>query len=150
FCGQSVSLELPALVAKLIHGGRGGYCFEHNLLLRQILLQLGFQVTNLAARVRWNIPDDVLTARRHMLLLVHIDGQAYIADVGFGGLGLTAPLRLVADRVQETGYEPMRLRCNGDTYLVQVRLGAVWKSLYSFDLQEQLIADYEVTNWYLA
>ncbi len=33
---------------------------------------------------------------------------------------------------------------------MQARLGADWTSLYRFDLSEQYLADYEVTNWYLA
>ncbi len=53
---QPVRLDLSSLQDKLIHQGRGGYCFEHNLLLRAALLALGFQVRGLAARVRWNVP----------------------------------------------------------------------------------------------
>ena len=36
-------------------------------------------------------------------------GRPYIADVGFGGLTLTAPLRLQADIEQATPHEPFRL-----------------------------------------
>jgi len=31
-----------------------------------------------------------------------------------------------------------------------VMLGVTWKPLYRFDLQEQFLPDYEVTNWYLS
>jgi len=33
---------------------------------------------------------------------------------------------------------------------MQVMLGVTWKPLYRFDLQEQFLPDYEVTNWYLS
>jgi N-hydroxyarylamine O-acetyltransferase len=33
---------------------------------------------------------------------------------------------------------------------MQAHFGGAWKSLYLFDLQEQLLPDYEVTNWYLS
>ncbi len=33
---------------------------------------------------------------------------------------------------------------------MQAQIGQTWKSLYRFDLQEQHLADYEVTNWYLS
>jgi N-hydroxyarylamine O-acetyltransferase len=59
---QPVRLDLASLQDKLLHQGRGGYCFEQNLLLRAVLLALGFQVRGLAARVRWNVPDEVVTA----------------------------------------------------------------------------------------
>jgi N-hydroxyarylamine O-acetyltransferase len=52
FLQQPVPLDLKSLQQKLIHEGRGGYCFEQNLLLGSILSALCFQVTNLAARDR--------------------------------------------------------------------------------------------------
>ncbi len=36
------SLELPALMAKLVRSRRGGYCYEHNTLLAAALRALGF------------------------------------------------------------------------------------------------------------
>jgi N-hydroxyarylamine O-acetyltransferase len=147
---QAVRLDLASLQDKLIQRGRGGYCFEQNLLLRAVLLALGFQVRGLAARVRWNVPDEVITARGHMLLRVDLHGQAYLADVGFGGLTLTAPLALIPDLEQPTPHEPFRIIADGDGYLMQAQIGQAWRSLYRFDLQEQHLPDYEVTSWYLS
>ena len=147
---QPVRLDLASLQDKLIHQGRGGYCFEQNLLLRAVLLALGFPVRGLAARVRWNVPDEVVTARGHMLLHVDVEGHVYLADVGFGGLTLTAPLALVPDMVQPTPHEPFRIIADGDGYLMQVQISQTWNSLYRFDLQEQHLPDYEVTSWYLS
>jgi N-hydroxyarylamine O-acetyltransferase len=107
-------------------------------------------VRGLAARVRWNVPDEVITARGHMLLRVALDGQMYLADVGFGGLTLTAPLTFISDREQSTPHEPFRIIADGDGYLMQAQIGQTWKSLYRFDLQEQHLPDYEVTSWYLS
>jgi N-hydroxyarylamine O-acetyltransferase len=147
---QAVRLDLASLQDKLVQRGRGGYCFEQNLLLRAVLLALGFQVRGLAARVRWNVPEEVITARGHMLLRVDLQGQAYLADVGFGGLTLTAPLALIPDLEQPTSLEPFRIIVDGDGYLMQAQIAQAWKSLYRFDLQEQHLPDYEVTSWYLS
>ena len=147
---QPVRLDLASLQHKLVQSGRGGYCFEQNLLLHAVLLALGFQVTGLAARVRWNVPDEVVTARSHMLLQVELDGQTYLADVGFGGLTLTAPLVLTLDLAQPTSHEPFRIIADDDGYLMQAQIGQNWRSLYRFDLQQQYLPDYEVTNWYLS
>lgn len=147
---QPVRLDLMSLQHKLVQSGRGGYCFEQNLLLRAVLLALGFKVTGLAARVRWNVPDHVVTARGHMLLRIELEGQTYIADVGFGGLTMTAPLMLLPGQAQLTPHEPFRLAPDGDGFLMQAQLGEEWKTLYRFDLQEQFLPDYEVTNWYLS
>jgi N-hydroxyarylamine O-acetyltransferase len=144
-----VSLHPEALQAKLVRAGRGGWCFEHNLLLSYVLLALGFPVTRLAARVRWNVPAGVTTARSHMLLKVALPEGDHIADVGFGGLTLTAPLKLVPDLEQATPHEPHRLEREGSAYVLQAKVAGDWQALYAFEMHEQQLADYEVSNWYL-
>ena len=150
FLGEPVRLDLPSLVDKLVTRRRGGWCFEHNLLFAHVLRRIGFEVKTLAARVRWNVPVGVTTARSHMLMLVPIEGTRFIADVGFGGLTLTAPLVLEAHVEQATPHEPHRLVPAGDEFVLEARLGDDWRQMYAFDLHEQLQADYEVSNWYLA
>jgi len=150
FLKQPVLLDVTSLQQKLIYQRRGGYCFEQNRLFRSVLIALGFQVTNLAARVLWNLPEGTITPRTHMLLQVDIDAQKYIADVGFGGLTLTAPLSLTPDIEQSTPHEPFRLLTTDHTYIMQAYLGQEWKSLYRFELQEQQLPDYEVSNWYVS
>jgi N-hydroxyarylamine O-acetyltransferase len=150
FLKQPVLLDATSLQQKLIYEGRGGYCFEQNLLFRSVLSAVGFQVTNLAARVLWNLKEGTITPRTHMLLQVDIDGEKYIADVGFGGLTLSAPLSLTADIEQSTPHEPFRLIVVDHSYIMQAYIGQEWKSLYRFDLQEQQLPDYEVSNWYVS
>jgi N-hydroxyarylamine O-acetyltransferase len=149
FLKRPVLLDVESLQQKLVQGGRGGYCFEQNLLLSHALIKLGFDVTGLAARVLWGAADDAVRPRSHMLLRVNLDGAAYIADVGFGGLTLTGPLRLTPDVEQATPHETFRLLRSGNDFLMQASIGGEWKALYRFDLQPQFQADYEVTNWYL-
>lgn len=150
FLRRPVKLDIGALQAKLTRGGRGGYCFEHNLLLWNALRALGFQVSGLAARVLWNRPEDAVTPRSHMLLRVELGGETWLADVGFGGLTMTAPLRLSAGIEQETRHELFRLVERDGYYHVQANARGDWRTLYRFDLQEQHEVDYEVTNYFLS
>ncbi|MBE9137842.1 arylamine N-acetyltransferase [Nodosilinea sp. LEGE 07088] len=150
FLGQPVDLELPSLVQKLVYGQRGGYCFEQNGLLKSVLTTLGFQVTGLGARVLWQLPPDTLTPRSHMVLLVDLEGEPYLADVGFGGLTLTAPLRLIPNVEQETPHEPFRLIQSEGFWVLQAQIAQDWKPLYQFDLQPQYACDYGVSNWHVA
>jgi N-hydroxyarylamine O-acetyltransferase len=146
---RPVRLDAASLEQKLVRGGRGGYCYEHNLLLSHALRQLGFEVRWLAARVLWNVPDGTVRPRSHMLLLIDLGDRRYVADVGFGGLTLTGPLRLQTDIVQQTPHEAFRLSADGEIYVMQAQVDGAWRSLYSFDLQEQLLTDYEAVSWYL-
>jgi N-hydroxyarylamine O-acetyltransferase len=149
--GEPIALDGAALEAKLVRGGRGGWCFEQNLLLRAALASIGFEVSMLAARVRWNVAPNVETPRSHCLLRVATADGDFIADVGFGGQTLTAPLRLEAGVEQATPHETFRLaQGEGGSYVLETRLGGDWHALYVFDLAPALRADYEVSNWYLA
>lgn len=150
FLGEPVKIDLASLEEKLVQRRRGGWCFEQNLLFSHVLRAVGFEVKTLAARVRWNVPEGVTTARSHMLMVVRMAGVSYIADVGFGGLTLTAPLRLQAYIEQHTPHEIHRLIPEGEGFTLEARVAGVWHPLYVFDLHEQLQADYEVSNWYLS
>lgn len=145
-----VKLDLPSLEAKLVQSKRGGYCYEHNLLFSHALKVLGFQVSGLAARVLWNQPEDAITARTHMLLRIEIAEGTYIADVGFGGQTLTAPLRLVPGIEQQTPHEPFRIIASNSSFILQANLNNVWRTLYSFDLSEQFPTDYELANYWVS
>jgi N-hydroxyarylamine O-acetyltransferase len=93
--GRPVDLSPAAIQAKLIDGGRGGYCFEHNSLLKRVLAALGFTVDGLLARVSWmRAPEEPPLPLTHMALRVTIGGERWLADVGFGSCVAGAPLRL--------------------------------------------------------
>lgn len=147
--GLPVLLDDEALQHKLVHERRGGYCYEHNLLLAQVLRQIGFEVTMLAARVLWYAPPGTTRPRTHMLLRVDLAGEALVLDGGFGGMTVTAPLRLAVEGPQPTPHEPFRLLREGAEFVMQAEVGGEWRSLYRFDLQSQQRADYEMASWYL-
>ena len=148
--GWPVRLDLESLQQKMVRDGRGGYCFEHNVLFNSVLESLGFRVIGLAARVLWNTPEGIVSPRTHMLLRVDVDEEAYIVDVGFGGVTLTEPLRLVPGLEQSTSHEPFRLVKVGDEFIEQVKLGNAWVSLYQFDLSHHQLPDYDMANWYIS
>ena len=56
--GRGIDLSPDALQQKLVVDRRGGYCFEQNGLLLHVLQELGFAVTPLSARVRYQRPRD--------------------------------------------------------------------------------------------
>ena len=146
--GQPVRLDLESLQEKLLRNGRGGYCFEHNLLFSAALQTLGFPVVGLAARVLWGAPAGIVRPRSHMLLIVEHAGTRYIVDVGFGGLTLTAPLRFEIDSEQSTPHEAFRIVRGGDHFVLEAGINGVWAPIYRFTEEIQLPVDYEVANWY--
>ena len=147
--GIPVRLDIASLQRKLIRSRRGGYCFEHNGVLLQVLRTLGFSVTCLAARVVWNQPNADVPPRSHMLLKVELEDGTYLADVGFG-MSPTGPLRLAPDIEQRTPHETFRLVRTDPIFTLQCKLKEEWTSFYCFDLQEQAPIDYQVANYYVS
>jgi N-hydroxyarylamine O-acetyltransferase len=148
---RPVNLDLPSLEKKLVAAKRGGYCFEVNALFAAALDALGFKVRRLGARVRWGMAPDVPEGpRTHMALLVELDGEAYVADVGFGGYVLSAPLKLAADVMQQDCGNAMRFVMADGRYTLQLQRPAGWSDVYRFSLEPQFASDYGIANWWTA
>ena len=146
---RPVKLDLASVQAKLVDGNRGGYCYEHNLLLRTALAAIGFQVTGLAGRVRWMAPpESPLGPKTHMMLKIDLADGVYLADAGFGACLLDAPLRLEADIEQTTAMGTYRLTPSDGLLWLNAKRQGGWRTLYVFDLQPQIQADYELGNWF--
>jgi N-hydroxyarylamine O-acetyltransferase len=149
--GRGVRVDIGSVQAKLVQGGRGGYCFEHNHLFSAVLKALGFPVVDLAARVLWNRPADVAAPRTHRLLKVGTPEGFFQADVGFGGVTQTAPLRFEAGAEADTGEGAFRLVDAGAGELqLQFRLPAGWAPVYQFAETPQQPVDYELANWFVS
>ena len=148
--GRNVPLQLNALEHKLVTSGRGGYCFEQNALFIAVLRALGFTVTALSARVRWQRPREFTPPRTHLFARVEIDGNSWLADVGVGGMSLTGAIRLELDREQATPHEPRRIMSEDGRYFHQVRLGTDWLDVCEFTLEEMHPIDCELANWFVS
>jgi N-hydroxyarylamine O-acetyltransferase len=146
--GRPVLLDAGSLEGKLVQGGRGGYCFEQNLLFAGVLRALGFAVGEKTARVRWGVPEGGVTPRVHALLVVTAEGEDYLVDVGFGGNVATAPLLLSSREEQATPHEAFRLVEDDGHLVVEAMLAGNWASLYATDLAHTVPGDYELGNWF--
>jgi len=148
--GQPVLIDLPSIEQKVLHDGRGGYCYELNNLFLALLQALGFDARGISGRVVMGQPEGAWTARTHRLSLVTLDGVRYITDVGFGGMVPTAPLMLDTPAEQFTPHEPYRIEQHEDGYTLRANVAGEWRAMYIFDLQRQEDIDYAVGNWYVS
>jgi N-hydroxyarylamine O-acetyltransferase len=146
--GRGISLDASAVFQKLVHDRRGGYCFEQNSLLLAALETLGFRVTPLSARVRWQRPREFTPPRTHLFVRVDIDGERWMTDVGVGGLSLTSALRLETGGEQTTPHDVRRIVREGSRFFHQVQLGNEWHDVCEFTGEEMPVIDRELANWY--
>jgi N-hydroxyarylamine O-acetyltransferase len=148
--GEPVLIDLLSIEQKVLHDGRGGYCYELNNLFLALLQELGYDARAISGRVVMGQPEGAWTARTHRLSLVIIDDIRYITDVGFGGMVPTSPLLLDSRVEQLTPHEPYRIEPHVDGYTLRALVGDEWRPMYIFDLQRQEDIDFTVANWYVS
>ncbi len=156
---RGISIDLADIEAKLVGARRGGYCFEQNTLMLQVLRQLGYTAQPISARVTYRKPTDVLPARTHIFCRVTLEGRDWFVDVGVGAATPTCALRVELDSVQSTPHEPRRFVTRGDwdgldrrspdaVMVHQVEHGGEWFDVCEFTLEEMHPIDRELGNWY--
>jgi N-hydroxyarylamine O-acetyltransferase len=132
---RSIRLDKEALWDKIILQKRGGFCYELNGLFAKLLVEIGFVVTYLNARVfdrRGNLGIDF----DHLALFVQLPDQPgrWLADVGFGD-SFIEPLDLDDPGEQIQGMRAYRLEQTSEGYITwQKNYDGFWERHYFFDL----------------
>ncbi|NTV68742.1 MAG: arylamine N-acetyltransferase [Azonexaceae bacterium] len=143
--GTPVDVRLDSIIDKVLERGRGGYCFELNGLLGAALQAAGFTAQRRLARVSFRRPGP--GPRTHLLWLVELDGETWLADAGFGGPGTFAPIRFVPDVVTEQAGARFRLVDEGACGLhLQRWIDGAWADVYLIDRGPVLDMDIDMGN----
>ena len=157
--GKRISMAAEDVEAKLLDGGRGGYCFEQNTLLRLALTALGYRVRPLLCRVRWGKRADQLSTFSHLALAVALAEKStgnvveHLVDVGFAGTNSIAPVLLGSADPQTLPEGQFRVVPEshvggGDYTALQMLKREEWKSLYTFRTHETAVEpDLVMSNW---
>jgi N-hydroxyarylamine O-acetyltransferase len=140
--GNRIVLTEDALVAKIVHRRRGGFCYELNGLFAELLTTLGYRVTRLAASV---FEDGVLgPPLDHLALRVDL-AQPWLVDVGFGRHAVY-PLRLASLDDQPDPEGVFRIRPVGDFGDVDVLHDG--EPVYRLENRPRPLADFGPMCWY--
>ncbi|MCB0006633.1 MAG: arylamine N-acetyltransferase [Anaerolineales bacterium] len=135
---ELILLEPELLLAKIVTRRRGGFCFELNGLLAELLLALGFRVRRLAAEVFGG--DSYSPPFDHMMLLVDL-AEPWLVDVGFGA-SFREPLRLVPDVVQQDPEGAFRLVETAGRWVMQEAVDGAWQPQCRFTTTGYELADF--------
>jgi len=101
--GRTVTTDPGDAFDKIVTRRRGGWCYEMNAVLGLALTEIGFSVTRMSgAAMREQLGDE--TVGNHLVLRVDLDGEPWIADVGFGD-GALEPFRLKPATMAFDGYD---------------------------------------------
>jgi N-hydroxyarylamine O-acetyltransferase len=146
--GVPVSLDPAALQRKLVAQRRGGYCFEHNLLLAAALRALGADVALLLGRVRLGRPVGRISPRTHLVLRVRDADGVWLADTGFGNGTLMEPVPFGPGPVYDQCGWRFRLVTDGPEHVLQTATESGWADLYGFVPEPVPAVDIETSNWF--
>lgn len=161
--GRGIAVDGERVFDKLVTHRRGGYCFEQNRLFSEMLAAAELVNRPLLARVWLQVAEGYTPPRTHVLLLVTLGGEDWIADAGFGG-SFVPPLPLADGaeaRTPDGASHRLRRLDPGDgragEWLLE-RAGPVaatdgraaahedWQPQYSFELGRVALEDLEQCN----
>mmetsp|Transcript_22310 Transcript_22310/g.22482 ORF Transcript_22310/g.22482 Transcript_22310/m.22482 type:complete len:328 (+) Transcript_22310:118-1101(+) len=153
---MKIQTDLYSIQNKIICIGRGGYCFEQNVLLYYILKKLGYEVYRHPSRVHYDEQPNEERGDTHIILRVVIDNISWMVDVAFGRFTPTAPLKLILEgnekgEVFVTPYDPPRrlVRMKNERIMHEVKLSEGWTGVNSFSFEIWRDIEVEIANWYM-
>jgi len=144
----ALSLEIADLYDKIVMRKRGGDCFELNALFGWLLRELGYKVTDLFARF-WRDEPNTPPKRRHHVLMVEVNDERYLCDVGVGGIVPRTPLLMEEYAESLQGDECYRLERDSyfGWFLCELKLNE-WSRIYSFTEEPQLAKDFYMASYW--
>ncbi|MEM7297607.1 MAG: arylamine N-acetyltransferase [Bacteroidota bacterium] len=141
--GQKIVLDYQKIFEKLITNRRGGFCYELNGLFYHLLSHVGFDCFLISAKVKNKETQEFGRDYDHMAIVVRIDGEEWLVDVGFGE-GMIYPKKIIKGLVQMDYVDYWRMDTDPDENLIlQVSLDSNhFRSLYLFTLQEKQVIQF--------
>lgn len=133
---QTILLEEDRFYDKIVQQRRGGFCYEQNGLLYEVLQQLGYHTFLISASVYQVEEAEFGPLDAHVAIIVEINEEQWLVDVGFGS-SFPEPLRLVTNQAQEQDGVMYVIKNSEDTDFVLERSydgGKSYTPMYRFDL----------------
>lgn len=145
--GIPLSLDPDDLFDKVVTRRKGGFCFELNGLFGWLLRELGYDVTDVAARYLRG--ETTIPMRRHRVLIVKAIDGVWCCDVGIGEVCPRYPLRL-KEGLEQVQFDEC-YRFDKDPFLGWVLMDkhhGEWRQFYSFTEEPQLNVDFIAPTFY--
>ena len=144
--GKIVSLIPEEIVEKIVGRRRGGYCYEVNGIFAMALEAMHIPYQFVAARPMFY---PTRRPKTHMAVLVHLQGEAWLCDLGFGSYGIRAPIRLsdIDLAIQQDEDRFMLTMAGNGEYLLKACVEDEWANQYAFDLSPWEWIDFMPANY---
>lgn len=131
---RRITIDTAKFYDKIVGEKRGGFCYELNGLFDEMLRDLGFETRIVSARVH-DGKGNFSPEYDHAAIIITIDGDEYLADVGFGAF-TAEPLRFAVDIEQQDANGTFIIRRRDDGYFqVDKQDDNGWRAEYMFKPQ---------------
>ena len=147
FHRRGVSTDPESSIAKMVDGGRGGWCFELNGGFASLLGELGFEATRIGATVVLGGGPSSGPQPSHAAVRVDLD-RPYLVDVGFGD-SFIRPLPLDHAGPHDGGTGAYDFIRDGDWITLRAGEDGTWEDQYRFTLGPVVPSDFDPSNEYL-
>lgn len=144
---EEISLDINTVYENIVIHKRGGYCFEHNKLMYEVLKELGFNVTYYLARVVNN--TDNMVPQTHRFTLLAYEEEQYLIDVGIGFRSPSVPIKFGSEpSISHLGIEYKVKELEDKTFAMQLLEKDKPFLATKFDLNRCYESDFELGNFY--
>jgi len=113
---NNIRIDLTSLFDKIVTRKRGGFCYELNGLFYQLLKEIGFTVKMVSARV-YDGYKEYSQEFDHLALIVTINDDHYLTDVGFGEFSLY-PVNMMLNKNNNDPTAIFRIETFNENYQV--------------------------------
>jgi len=146
-----LSMSTDDLFQKIVISGEGGYCFEQNKLIFDVLKNLDFEVSAYLARVTYRNQDEDKrdVPRTHRITILTLNEDRYLVDVGFGAYTPCSIIKLDGEEHIAANGNKYRVVTEDEfNYSLELIKDELILTLYEFDLGKYTESDYAVANFY--
>ena len=146
FRRSGVTTDLAWSLPKVVERRRGGWCFELNGAFGWLLRELGYTVDYVSCQVYgtdgWGPPLD------HCGLVVHLDGERWFVDVGFGDCCMV-PVPIVGGEHAAVPRD-VRFTIDGERFRIEERgLDGSWRDSLQGHFEPRTLADFTPRSEFL-
>ena len=144
---EEISLDLNSIYENIVLKKRGGYCFEHNKLMYEVLKELGFNVTHYLGRVVNN--TDNIPPQTHRFTLLAYEGDRYLIDVGIGFRTPSVPVKFGnKPSISHLGIQYKIIELEDKTFSMQLIEKGKPFNATKFNLNRCYEPDFEMGHFY--
>lgn len=137
-----IVLSFSAFFDKIVEQQRGGFCYELNGLFFYLLREIGFSVELISARVYSSDLNCYGEEFDHMAILVTINEENYLVDVGFGEFAFY-PLKVAIDEIQQDERGEFMIKKHHDHFVVYKKNATEFQPEYQFSLMARKLSDFD-------